>query len=316
MIASLALVLALTGALQDPVQIPGDTLHQPAGPAAEASAGHVVEEEHHSEGIDYMHHILDERQWSLPGGVLKFPEEHSWQVGPIDFTPTKHTLFLVFAAILTMAVLLSGAGMAKRAERGHPRRRRHNAIEALVLFLRENVVMNNIGHGGERYAPFVITLFFFILFANLLGLLPWGSTSTANISVTLALAFMSFVMIEFAGIQAQGWHYVNTVVYWNRELHPVMRVIMFFIMTPVEFAGKFVKPGSLAIRLMANMTAGHIVLLAIISLIFVFGSFAIAVAPVLMAVAITLLEIFVSVLQAFIFAMLTSVFIGLIRHAH
>jgi F-type H+-transporting ATPase subunit a len=91
---------------------------------------------------------------------------------------------------------------------------------------------------------------------------------------------------------------------------------MAIALSPVEIMGKFTKPIALAIRLMANMTAGHIVLLAIISLIFVFGSFVVAVAPVLMAVAITFLEIFVSLLQAYIFAMLTSVFIGLMRHAH
>lgn len=331
MIASIALMLALAGATQDPgqalAQVPDEVeqpaaneaaVQQPAGPVTEEAAAPHVEtaEEGHGEGIDYMHHILDEREWATPFGYVHFPEKGSWMVGPIDMTPTKHLLFLVFAAILTLAVLLPAAAMAARAEKGLPKRRRHNAVEALVLFLRDRVVMDNIGHGGERYAPFVLTLFFFILFANLLGLLPWGSTATANIAVTAALAILAFVVIELAGIQAQGVHYLNTIFYWNKELALPLRILLAAIMTPVEIIGKFTKPFSLAIRLMANMTAGHIVLLAIISLIFVFASYFVAIAPVLMGVAIFLLEIFVGFLQAFIFAMLTSVFIGLIRHAH
>ncbi len=190
-------------------------------------------------------------------------------------------------------------------------------IEAAVLFLRDKVIMPNIGHGGDRFVPFVTTLFFFILVSNLLGLLPWGATATGNISVTAALALMAFVTIEYAGMRALGPRgYLGTIVYIPHGLPKPLIPVMALIMTPVELLGKVVKPTALAIRLFANMTAGHILLLAIISLIFVFGSFAIAFAPVVMAVAITFLELFVAFLQAYIFALLTSVFIGLIRHAH
>jgi F-type H+-transporting ATPase subunit a len=109
---------------------------------------------------------------------------------------------------------------------------------------------------------------------------------------------------------------MGTIVYIPHGLPKWIVPIMVVIMTPVELLGKLTKPFALAIRLFANMTAGHVLLLAIISLIFLFGSYAIAVAPVVMAIALTFLELFVAFLQAYIFALLTSVFIGLIRHAH
>ncbi|HEV2146960.1 MAG TPA: F0F1 ATP synthase subunit A [Longimicrobiaceae bacterium] len=316
MIASFALMLALAGAFQQTGPGHEGPAVQPAQPQVEAAAQHVAGEEGHGEGVDFMHHILDSREWETPFGVVHFPEEHSWQVGPIDMTPTKHVLFLGIAGLLTLLFLLPAAALAGRAQSGRTAGRRHNLVEAFVLYIRNEVVMRNIGHGGEKFAPFLLTLFFFILFANLLGLVPWGSTATANISVTAALAILTFFVIEGGGMRAQGAGYLGTVVYWNKDLALPMRVLMLVIMTPVEIVGKLTKPFALAVRLMANMTAGHIVLLAIISLIFVFGSYYVLVAPILMGVAITFLEIFVSFLQAYIFTLLSSVFIGLMQHAH
>ena len=316
MIASVALMLALAGAFQETGPGHAGPAVQPAQPQVEAAAEHAGEAEGHGEGVDFMHHILDSREWETPFGTLHFPEAHSWQVGPLDMTPTKHVLFLGIAGLLVLLFLLPAAALAGRAERGRTAGRRHNLVEAFVLYIRNEVVMRNIGHGGEKFAPFLLTLFFFILFANLLGLVPWGSTATANISVTATLALLTFFVIEAGGMRAQGAGYLGTIFYWNRDLALPMRVIMLIVMTPVELVGKLTKPFALAIRLMANMTAGHIVLLAIISLIFVFGNYFIAAAPVLMGVAITFLEIFVSFLQAYIFTLLSSVFIGLMQHAH
>jgi F-type H+-transporting ATPase subunit a len=349
MIATIAVLLALAGAPQqaDPAHGPppqGDshgtadthaTAATPAGQAAvetmggtqdhgaDPNAGHApAAGEHAAEGghgdqIDFLHHIQDSREWELPGTVVHFPAKGSWMLGPIDMTPTKHALFLGIAGLLTLLTLLGGAGMAARAPAGRTRGKRHNLIEAVVLYVRNEVVMPNVGHGGEKYAPFVITLFFFILFNNLLGLIPYGSTATAGISVTVGLAFLVFLVVEIGGLMAVGprqyWH---TIWFVPKGMNPVAGNLMAAALMPIELSGKFVRPIALAIRLMANMTAGHIVLLAIISLIFVFGSWAVLPAPLLMAVAITFLELFVAFLQAFIFAMLTSVFIGLVRHAH
>ncbi|CAA9369194.1 MAG: ATP synthase F0 sector subunit a [uncultured Gemmatimonadetes bacterium] len=293
---------------------------------AQGGAGHGAEAEHGEEGVDFLHHILDAREIELPGTAIHLPAAGTYKVGefhlfgmpvPVDLTPTKHLVFLVIAGLLTMLVLLYGGARAGGAERGLARGRRYNMVEAMVLFLRNEVVKPNIGHGYDKYAPFIITLFFFILFNNLLGLLPYGSTATANISVTAGLAILAFVVTEVGGMRALGPRgYLGTIFFVPKGMHPVAAWTMAIALAPVELLGKITKPISLAIRLMANMTAGHIVLLALISLIFVFGSFVLAAAPVLMATAIFFLEIFVGFLQAFIFAMLTSVFIGLMQHAH
>ncbi|HEX6048425.1 MAG TPA: F0F1 ATP synthase subunit A [Gemmatimonadaceae bacterium] len=231
----------------------------------------------------------------------------------VNLSPTKHVVFLVLAALIATLVLVGAA----RADVQHTTRSGHPkgfaaGIEAMVLYLRNEVILPNVGHHGNAYVPFGLTLFFFILTANLLGLIPYGSTATGNISVTAMLAIITFVVVEVAGMKAQGAHYLNTIFYWNKELPLAMRIPMFLIMTPVEIVGKLTKPFALAIRLFANMTAGHIVVLALIGLIFVFKNLASG-APFIMAVLIMMLELFVAVLQAYIFTLLSSVFIGLIR---
>jgi F-type H+-transporting ATPase subunit a len=234
----------------------------------------------------------------------------------VDLSPTKHVVMLLLAAVLA-TLLLAGAARAQRRHTrdvGHPKGFAAG-IEAMVLYLRNEVIIPNVGPHGNAFVPYLLTVFFFILAANLLGLIPYGSTATGNIAVTATLATISFVVIEIAGIRAQGTHYLSTIFYWNKDLNILIRVPMFLIMSPVEIIGKFTKPFALAIRLFANMTSGHIVLLAFLGLIFTFAS-AVSIAPFGMAIAISLLEIFVAFLQAFIFTLLTSVFIGQIREAH
>src|SRR5690606_23275133 len=314
MIATLALLLTLLAPPQDPVHGGGSAQVEGAAAAAEGRGDEVHGEEH---GFDILHHIQDASEIETPFGTIHLPEPGSWMVGPIDMTPTKHVVFLALAGLIVTSIFLATAAAArKRGGSGAPKKA-PNVMETLVLFLRDQVAMPNIGHGGERFAPFVITLFFFILVCNLLGLVPWGATATGNISVTAALAIVSSVVIEVSGMRALGPKgYLGTIVYIPHGLPKFMIPVMVLIMTPVELLGKFTKPFALAIRLFANMTAGHVLLLAIIGLIFVFGSYAVAVAPVVMAVALTFLELFVALLQAYVFALLTSVFIGLITHAH
>ena len=279
---------------------------------------------HHDPNDIITPHITDSNCIEIPSfrapfarAVPVWPFEHRLIVGPVDLTPTKHVAMLLLAALLTTVVLVTAAQAHKRHHHARGRPRGFAAgIEAMVLFIRNEVAIPNLGgHGGSRYAPFILTLFFFILFANLLGLIPFGATATGNISVTATLAIVTFLVIEFAGMRAQGVHYLNTIFYWNKDLNIVMRVLMFLIMSPVELIGKISKPFALAIRLFANMTAGHIVVLALVGLIFTFKSLASG-APLLMAVAIMMLELFVAFLQAYIFSLLASVFIGQIREAH
>jgi F-type H+-transporting ATPase subunit a len=234
----------------------------------------------------------------------------------IQLSPTKHVVMLLIAATLAMVILIGTARAHTRHTHAVGRPKGFAAgMEGMVLYIRNEVIMKNIGPHGEGYAPYLLTVFFFILFANLLGLIPYGSTATGNVSVTATMAILTLIVTEISGIRSQGLGYLNTVFYWNKDLGLPMRIIMFLVMTPVEIASKLTKPFALAIRLFANMTAGHIVVLAFIGLIFTF-KLPIGIAPLLMAIAIMLLEIFVSFLQAFIFTLLTTVFIGQMRVAH
>jgi F-type H+-transporting ATPase subunit a len=247
---------------------------------------------------------------------LELPQWAPIHIGPLtlDLSPTKHVVMLWVAAILCLVTLLIAArSHRKQHATGGASKGFANGIEALVLYIRQEVVLPNVGHHGEKYAPFILTLFFFILFANLLGLVPYGSTATGNISVTAILALITFITVEAAGMKALGPGYMKTIVYWPHDMSVFMKVPLTLIMTPIEFASKFLKPMTLAIRLFANMTAGHIVVLALIGLIFSFGSYVIAPVPLLMAFAIMILEVFIAFLQAYVFALLSSVYIGLIR---
>lgn len=234
----------------------------------------------------------------------------------VDLSPTKHVVWMLISAVVVVAtLLLSARAHGRVTSTGKAPKGFANGIEAMVLYLRDEVALRNVGPHGEKYVPFVLTLFFFILFGNLLGLLPYGSTFTGNIAVTATLALITFVVVEITGMRSLGAGYLGTVIYWPHDMPLAMKLPMTFIMTPVEIIGKFTKPFALMIRLFANMTAGHVIVLALIGLIFTFGSYFIAVGPVLMAVGIMLLEVFVAFLQAYVFSLLAAVFIGQIRTA-
>lgn len=263
-------------------------------------------------------HITDSHELELPYvGTVELPRWQPIRIGglTIDLSPTKHVVMLIVAALLCMGVLIPAAVAHERhtRERGSPKGFA-TGIEAMVLYLRNEVILPNVGPHGDAFVPFGLTLFFFILFANLLGLIPYGSTATGNISVTATLAVITFVVVEITGVRTQGWKYLRTIFYVPPKGIPWwVTLIMVPIMTVVEIVGKFTKPFALAIRLFANMTAGHVVLLALISLIFTFQSYGVAMASVTMGVGVSLLEIFVGFLQAYIFTILSCVFIGLIR---
>jgi F-type H+-transporting ATPase subunit a len=243
---------------------------------------------------------------------------------PVDLSVTNYVVFLVLAGILTIVTMWYAARKAREMKQGEEAPGGLlNAFEAFYFFLRDDVALDNIGEGGERFVPYVVTLFFFILYANLLGLLPFGATATSSIMVTGALAFISLLVVEYAGFVALGPKgYAKTVFHVPEDLHPVMKGVMGIIMPPVELLGKLTKPFALAVRLYANMNAGHFVLLALLGLIVTYGSFTAAtgvttiVGAILLGLFIMFLEIFVAFLHAYIFTVLTAVFIGLIRHGH
>lgn len=269
-----------------------------------------------------LHHLADSPEWETPFGVVHLPQFAPVHLGPItlDLSITKHVLFMMIAAVLVAVLLIVAARGAAREHRAGAEqgpKGAANVVEAFILYLRDEVALKNIGHGGQRFVPYVITVFFFILFCNLLGLLPWGASPTGNISVTAALAVMTFIVVEVAGMKTLGFKgYMGTIFFLPPGVPTLMKPFILLIMTPVELLGKLTKPFALAIRLYANMTAGHAVVLAFTGMLVLAGlanTLFVAPAPILMAVGILVLEVFVGFLQAYIFAMLTAVFIGLIR---
>lgn len=207
-----------------------------------------------------IHHISDSNKLELPFiGEIHLPH---LQLFGIDFSITKHVVMMMVAAVLLVIIMRAAA----RRKPGEVPTGWAAAVEAVLEFIRDQIAIPNL---GERMAgvfmPYLCTAFFFILTCNLLGLVPFAGTATANISVTAALATMTFILIQVAGIKANGLG--GYLKHLTGGVHPAM----WLIMVPVEFLGLFTKPFALCIRLYANMTAGHVVITSLICLIFVFG---------------------------------------------
>lgn len=259
---------------------------------AAATGGHEAAGE--STGDFIMHHISDHVLVELP------------TVFGIDLSITKHVLMMWVAAALMIVVFSVLFGKASLIPRGLA-----NMFEAIIVFLREDIVKVYLGEGeeGRRFEPYLYTVFFFILFCNLLGLVPGGASPTGNINVTGGLALLTFTIGLLEGMRVHGvFGYFKGMVPSGL---PVLLVPLLFV---VEVMGLITKHFALAIRLFANMTAGHVVILALISLIYMFKSLIIAPLPVFGAVAISLLEVLVALIQAYIFTMLSGVFIGAAIH--
>jgi F-type H+-transporting ATPase subunit a len=289
--------------------------------AREAVNPHKSQAEANQNKIDITHHIGNSREIELPFGVVwHLPRFEPIHLGglTVDLSPTKHMVFMVLSAILVgMVFVLSARSVARAQARGRPAKGFAGAMEATALYIRQEVILPNVGHHGEGFVPYLLTLFFFILTMNLFGLFPWGATATGNIAVTGALALMAFITIEIAGMRALGPKgYLQTIFYLPPGLPTALKPVMLIIMTPVEIIGKLSKPFALAVRLFANMTAGHVLVLALIGLTFLFQSYVVGLGASVLATAIMLLELFVAFLQAFVFTLLTSVFIGLMRAEH
>jgi len=241
--------------------------------------------------IDHIlaHHLLDH----------KFA--HLFTIGSISVHLTAHGIAMLIAGVILFAMLAFAMRRSGRASINL-----FNFFETMIVYIRDEMVRPNLGKAGDKYLPYFLTLFFFILILNLLGMVPhYGRTATANIAVTAGLALLTFLLINISGIREQGLvHYVQSLVphglpFW---LVPVIFVL--------EVLGLFTKALALCIRLFANMIAGHIALLVIVSLIFIFKSIWIAPASVGAAVALSVLEVFVCFLQAYVFTLLTALFVG------
>jgi F-type H+-transporting ATPase subunit a len=282
--------------------------------------------------IDIVHHLANSHEVELPFGIVwHLPQGWKIPLGTaangqprfLDISPTKHLIFMLFAAaIVALAFVLSARTISRQQAAGRPPKGFAGAMEATALYIRQEVILPNVGPHGEGFAPYLLTLFFFILTMNLLGLLPWGAAATGNIAVTAGLAVMAFIVIEVTGMRTLGFKgYMGTIFYLPHGLPggvggSFLKVLLLVVMTPIELIGKLAKPFALAVRLFANMTSGHVLVLALIGLTFLFQSWAVGVAASALATGVMLLELFVAFLQAFVFTLLTSVFIGLMRAEH
>jgi len=274
--------------------------------AAQQAAGHVADHaaEGHGEdiGAAIMHHITDGNTLDLGFTEIHLPQIH---IGGIDFSITRHVVMMWIAVALLTTVFALTMRRRSLVPRGLA-----NLLEMLVVFVRDEVSIKYLGEKhGRRLAPYVLTVFFFILTCNLIGLVPFGASATGNVNVTAALAIISFLMIQTQGIMEHGFF-----KHWKNLVPHGLPFFVLPILIPVEILGMLIKPFALCIRLFANMTAGHVAILGFLSLIFIFKSALAGIAAVPLAVALTMLEIFVSFLQAFIFSMLTSLFIGFSIH--
>ncbi|MGE5142407.1 MAG: F0F1 ATP synthase subunit A [Acidobacteriota bacterium] len=262
-------------------------------------------------------HTADSHFLEIPFyGELPLPT--GWRLFGMDVSPTKHVFFLFFAALLVwLTVTAAGRSVLRRQSQGIAPGGFGGAVEAVALFVRDDVAIANIGHNGKKFAPYILTLFFFVLYCNLLGLIPFGSTPTGNIVVTGTLAILTFLITEISGFFTLGPKgYLKTIVFVPPGMTGLGAFFMALLMTPIELISKLVKPFALCLRLFANMTAGHFVILALLGLIFVFGSWAVAAGSVVFVLFMMCLELLVAFLQAYIFALLTSVFIGMLQHEH
>ncbi len=225
-------------------------------------------------------------------------------VRPLDFSITRNVFMMMVSFVVLILIFTSAARRYKKSENNIPSGIA-GFIEPLVVFVRDEIGKPMIGeHKYKRYMPYLLTIFFFIWINNIFGLIPIlnGANLSGNIAFTCTLALFTFIITTFSGNKNYWKH-----IFWM----PGVPVPMKIFLMPIEIIGMFVKPISLMIRLFANITAGHVIILALMSLIFVFKSVAIAPVSVAFSLFITVIEIIVTAIQAYIFTILSALYFGM-----
>ncbi len=279
---------------------PGAVQAQPAPAAAPGAEAHAAApgESHRGAAETLMHHVTDDAQYR-PFGL------------PFVFPGGKHLFFLLF--VMGIVILIARAAIASY-KNGAPKGI-GSVVETLVVYVRDEIALKNIGHDGAKYTPLLLSFFFFILFAALVGLVPFTGTSTGNLSVTLALATISFAAQQYAGISKYGvaGHFKNLVPHG-------LPAPLLIVMIPIEVLGMFTKPFALMIRLFANMLAGHMMITALLLLVplcaQISQTLGIIMIPISlgMALFIMCLEVLVAFIQAYVFTLFSAIFIGMYAH--
>ncbi len=309
------------------------------------------ETEEFNPGETIMHHISDEHQWHVatigethvtlplpvilysakngldifssshfyhsPDGVYgdyRLEHEHiTWaneaaaQGSLYDFSITKNVFSLLLSFVL-LIVIFTAVSKAYQNRKGKAPKGLQSVLEPFILFIRDEVARTYIGEKHyARFLPYLLTLFFFIWMNNLLGLFPGGANLTGNIAVTMVLAVLTFLIVNFNGKRT----------YWTHIFAmPGVPKWMLVILTPVELVGVLMRPFSLMVRLFANITAGHIILLSLLSMIFIFKTLWVSPVVAVFSVFMYLIELLVAVLQAYIFTVLTASYIGAAVEEH
>jgi F-type H+-transporting ATPase subunit a len=224
---------------------------------------------------------------------------------PLDLSMTKTVVAMLSAALIGLILFLSLARSYKKTGISAPKGIQ-GFLEPVILFVRDDIARPNLGHKADRYMPYLLSVFTFIIINNLMGLIPFpppfGGNVTGNIAVTFVLATCTFLVTQFSGNRNHWKHVFAT---------PGVPVWLLPIMIPVEIIGLFSRPFALMIRLFANITAGHIIVLSLISLIFIFDSVGLAPVSAIFVIFMDFMELLVAFLQAYIFTLLSALFISL-----
>ena len=223
---------------------------------------------------------------------------------PLDFSLTKNVITMILVAILMFALFTS---LAKSYRNRSIPKKFGRVLEPLVLYVRDDIAKPNIGPAYRKYTGFLLTVFFFIWILNILGMTPLGVNVTGNIAVTLALALVTFIIVQFSGNKSYWKH-----IFWM----PGVPVIMKIVLAPIEVLGMLTKPFALMIRLFANMTAGHVVVMTLLGLIVVFQNWIAGPAFFGFTLFISVIELLVAFLQAYIFTLLSALYIGMAVEEH
>lgn len=226
----------------------------------------------------------------------------------VDLSITKNVVMMFIVMIVLASLALSAAGHYKKNGAVAPKGAAA-LIEPIVIFVRDDIAKESIGPQYKRFVPYLITLFLFVWFGNLLGLIPGAANMTGNIAVTMVLAVLTFIITNVNGNKDYWKHVFAT---------PGVPIPMLLIIVPVEIIGLFTKPFALMVRLFVAITAGHIVILGFIALAFIFESYSIGIASTLMVTFINLIELLVATIQAYVFTLFSAMYIGsaVAEHAH
>jgi F-type H+-transporting ATPase subunit a len=271
----------------------------------------------HVEDATYFH----VPQFLAPAGShghVEIPQPLAGKL-PFDF---KFTKFMVIELVVAILILVFFVTLARALKGGAiPRGRFRNMLEAMLLYFRDKVARPCIGHhDGDKFVPFLWTIFFFILGCNLFGMIPWMGSPTASLSVTATLAMITFLVVIASGMKKMG-----AVGFWKAQVPHMdvpgpLKIVLVPMIFAIEVFGLLVKHGVLAVRLLANMMGGHVVLAVILAFIAASAQslwwWGVMPASVLGATALSMLELFVAFLQAYIFTFLSALFIGMAVHPH